>query len=101
MASWERVLTEKNIERLLVGDLFTKGDPGGLLTSARIRWLMARMVPKVSSEATVHSTGTTPNTAMLAPQTTMQSTSVRACVRILPTQPLNSEAARAPAPGAA
>lgn len=31
MASWERVLTEKNIERLLVGDLFTKGDPGGLL----------------------------------------------------------------------
>jgi polar amino acid transport system permease protein len=29
--SWERVLTEKNVERLLVGDLFTRGDPGGLL----------------------------------------------------------------------
>jgi polar amino acid transport system permease protein len=29
--SWERVLTTKNIERLLVGDLFTNGQPGGLL----------------------------------------------------------------------
>jgi polar amino acid transport system permease protein len=29
--NWERILTQKNLERLLVGDLFTKGDPGGLL----------------------------------------------------------------------
>jgi hypothetical protein len=26
----------------------SSGDSGGLLTSARIRWLMVRMVPKVS-----------------------------------------------------
>jgi polar amino acid transport system permease protein len=30
-SNWERVLTPVNIERLLVGDLFTRGEPGGLL----------------------------------------------------------------------
>jgi len=45
--SWERVLTTRNIERLLVGDLFTKGEPGGLLLTLIIGSLFVKETKNV------------------------------------------------------